>query len=146
MVAALCLIKPIKNYIFLEGKKEFEWYRKVTTTTKQYKIGQRNTYYWAKKRCLLSCRPQLNIKREVHCIRRDHATIVIIIVLLIFKNVFYLEKSVLSCVIFILKLLHLNDFHACKYQPIYCILFQFIHAIWFVWRGVGCWKCGMLWK
>ena len=33
-------------------------------------------------------------------------------------------------------------FHACKY----CILFQFIHAIWFVWRNVGCWECGMLGK
>ena len=31
-----------KLYIF--GRKELEWYRKVTTTTKQYKTGQRNTY------------------------------------------------------------------------------------------------------
>ena len=31
-----------KLYIF--GRKELEWYRKVTTTTNQYKIGQRNTY------------------------------------------------------------------------------------------------------
>ena len=30
-----------KLYIF--GRKELEWYRKVTTTTKQYKISQRNT-------------------------------------------------------------------------------------------------------
>ena len=50
----------------------------------------------------------------LHFIRRDHATIVLIIVLLIFENVFYLEKSVLSCVIFHLKLLHLYDFQACK--------------------------------
>ena len=56
----------------------------------------------------------------------------------------YPEKSVLSCVIFHLKLLHLYDFQACKYQLKYCILSQFIHAIWFVWRDVGCWKCGML--
>ena len=41
----------------------------------------------------------------LHFIRRDHATIVLIIVLLIFENVFYLEKHVLSCVIFRLKLL-----------------------------------------
>ena len=50
----------------------------------------------------------------LHFIRRDHSTIVLIIVLLIFENVFYLEKSVLSCVIFHLKLLHLYDFQACK--------------------------------
>ena len=39
-----------------------KWYGKVTTTTKQYKIDQRNTYYWAKKRCILSRRPHLDIK------------------------------------------------------------------------------------
>ena len=44
------------------GRNELEWYRRVTTTTKQYKIGQRSTYYWAKKRCILSRRPHLNIK------------------------------------------------------------------------------------
>ena len=43
-------------------------------------------------------------------IRCDHATILLIIALLIFENVFYLEKSVLSCVIFHLKLLCLYDF------------------------------------
>ena len=43
-------------------------------------------------------------------IRCDHATILLIIVLLIFDNVFYLEKNVLSCVIFHLKLLCLYDF------------------------------------
>ena len=46
----------------------------------------------------------------VTLIRCDHATTVLIILLLIFKNVFYLEKSVLSCVIFHLKLLCLYDF------------------------------------
>ena len=59
----------------------------------------------------------------LHFIRRDHSTIVLIIVLLIFENVFYLEKSVLSCVIFHFKFLHLYDFEACKYQLKYCILF-----------------------
>ena len=49
-----------KLYIF--GRKELEWHKKVTTNTKHYKIGERNTYQWTKKRCLLSCRPQLNIK------------------------------------------------------------------------------------
>ena len=39
-----------------------ERYGKVVTTTKQYKIGQRNTYYWAKKRYILSRRPHLDIK------------------------------------------------------------------------------------
>ena len=58
MVAALCLTKPMK--IFFLGRNE--WYGKVTTTTKQYKIGRGNTYYWAKKRCILSCRPYLDDK------------------------------------------------------------------------------------
>ena len=31
-----------------------------TTTTKLCEIGQRNTYYWAKKRCILSRRPHLH--------------------------------------------------------------------------------------
>ena len=52
----------------------------------------------------------------LNLIRRDHDTILLIIVLLIFKNVFYVEKSVLSCVIFHLKLLHLYDFQTCIYQ------------------------------
>ena len=79
-------------------------------------------------------------------IRCDNATIVLILVLLIFENVFYLEKSVLSSVNFHSKFPYLYDFQACKYQLKYSILFQFIHAIWFVWRDVWCWKCGMLWK
>ena len=43
-------------------------------------------------------------------IRCDHATMVLIIVLFIFENGFYLEKSILSYVIFYLKLLYLYDF------------------------------------
>ena len=58
----------------------------------------------------------------------------------------YFWECVLSCVIFHLKLLHLYDIQACKYQLKYCILFQFIHAIWFVWRDKDCWKCGIIWK
>ena len=69
-----------------------------------------------------------------------------ITVLLIFVNVFYLEKNVLSCVIFHLKLLYLYDFLAYKYKLKYCILFQFIHALWSPWRDVGCWECGLLGK
>ena len=42
--------------------------------------------------------------------RCDHATIVLIIVLINFENVFYLEKSFLSYVIFHLKLFYLYDF------------------------------------
>ena len=75
-------------------------------------------------------------------IRRYHP----ITVLLIFENVFYLGKNVLSCVIFHLELLYLYDFLAYKYQLKYCTLFLFIHAIWSVWRDVGCWECGMLEK
>ena len=37
-------------------------------------------------------------------------------------------------------------FQAWKYQLNYCILYQFIHAIWFVWWDVGCWECGTLGK
>ena len=44
------------------GRNELEWYGKVATTTKQYKIGQRNTYYCAKRRCILIRRPHLDIK------------------------------------------------------------------------------------
>ena len=52
----------------------------------------------------------------LHFIRHDHASVLLIIVLLIFENLFYLEKSVLSCVIFHLKYLHFYDFQACKYR------------------------------
>ena len=38
-------------------------YGKVGTTTKQYKIDQRNTYYCAKRRCILIRRPHLDIKK-----------------------------------------------------------------------------------
>ena len=34
--------------LYILGRNE--WYGKVTTTTKLCKIGQRNIYYWAKKR------------------------------------------------------------------------------------------------
>ena len=37
--------------------------KKVMNATKQYIIGQRSTYYRAKKRCILSCRPHLDIKK-----------------------------------------------------------------------------------
>ena len=42
--------------------RELEWYGKVAITTKQYKISQRNTYYCAKRRCILIRRPHLDIK------------------------------------------------------------------------------------
>ena len=59
MVAALCLTKP-KKKIYHLGRNER--YGKVINTTKKDKIGQRNTYYQAKKRSILSRRPYLNIK------------------------------------------------------------------------------------
>ena len=48
--------------IYILGRNELEWYGKVATTTKQNKIGQRNTYYCAKRRCILIRRPHLDIK------------------------------------------------------------------------------------
>ena len=47
-----------------------------------------------------------------------------ITVLLIFVNVFYLEKNVLSCVIFHLKLLYLYDFLAYKYKLKYTVSYS----------------------
>ena len=58
---------------------------------------------------LIFVRTRANVMTR-NFIRCDHATIVLIIVLLIFENVFYLEKSILSCVIFHFKLLYLFDF------------------------------------
>ena len=37
-------------------------YGKGTVTNKQYKIDQKKTFYYAKKRCLLSGRPYLEAK------------------------------------------------------------------------------------
>ena len=54
------LLDKTDEKLYILGRNE--WYGKVTSTTKQYKIGQRNTYYWAKKRCILSRRPHLDIK------------------------------------------------------------------------------------
>ena len=38
--------------------------RKIATTTKQHKIGQKNMYYCAKRRCILIRRPYLDIKEK----------------------------------------------------------------------------------
>ena len=86
--------------------------------------------------------------------RRDHDTIVLIIVLLIFENVFYLGKSASSCVVFHLKLLHLYDFQVCKYQltslypiPIYTCYMVCLRCgmleMWYA-KEVAYWACGML--
>ena len=48
--------------LYILGRNELEWYGKVATTTKQYKIGQRNTYYFAKRRCIVIRRPHLDMK------------------------------------------------------------------------------------
>ena len=48
--------------VYILGRNELEWYGKVATTTKQYKIGQRNTYCCAKKRCILIRRSHLGTK------------------------------------------------------------------------------------
>ena len=48
--------------IYILRRNELEWYGKVATTTKQYKIGQKNTYYCAKRRCTLIRRPHSDIK------------------------------------------------------------------------------------
>ena len=39
--------------LYILGRNELERYGKVATTTGQYKIGQRNTYYCAKKSILI---------------------------------------------------------------------------------------------
>ena len=57
--------------LYILGRNELEWYGKVTTTTKQYKIGQKGTYYWAKKRCIPSRRPHLDIKEVKILIKSD---------------------------------------------------------------------------
>ena len=46
--------------LYILGRNE--WYGKVTTTTKLCKIGQWNTYYGVKKRCILTLRPHLEVK------------------------------------------------------------------------------------
>ena len=43
--------------------KKNMWYGKVTSTTKQYKIGYKITYYCAKKRFILSRTPHLDKKK-----------------------------------------------------------------------------------
>ena len=48
--------------LYILRRNELEWYGKVATTTKQYKIGQKNTHYCAKRRCILIRRSHLGIK------------------------------------------------------------------------------------
>ena len=48
--------------LYILGRNELKCYGKVATTTKQHKIGQRNTYYCAKRRYILIRRPHLDIK------------------------------------------------------------------------------------
>lgn len=55
-------LRLIKHTIYFQKKKnELEWCGKVTSTNKQYKIGQRNAYYCAKSWCSLSLRPYLDM-------------------------------------------------------------------------------------
>ena len=53
--------------IYILGRNELEWY---ATTTKQYKIGQKDTYYCAKRWCILICRSHLDIK-EIKTINKS---------------------------------------------------------------------------
>ena len=48
--------------LYILGRNELEWYGKVATTTKQYRIGQKNTYCYAKRGCILIRRSHLDIK------------------------------------------------------------------------------------
>ena len=57
-------------------------------------------------------------------------------ILLIFENVFYLEKNVLSCVIFDMKFVYLNTV---SYSSLF-VLHDLSDKIW----DVGCWGRGML--
>ena len=57
-------------------------------------------------------------------------------ILLIFENVFYLEKNVLSCVIFDMKFVSLNTV---SYSSLF-VLHDLADKIW----DVGCWGRGML--
>ena len=50
-----------KLYIF--GGSGFNWYGKCAATNKNYKIGQRKTYYCA-KRCLFGRRPYFDLKKD----------------------------------------------------------------------------------
>ena len=82
----------------------------------------------------------------INFIRRDHANIILIIILLIFENVLYLEKSVL-CVVFHLKLLCLYDFQACNtslntvsYSSLY-MLYGLSDEIWHVGNAVCYGSC-----
>ena len=64
-------------------------------------------------------------------IRCDHANILLIKVLLIFENVFYLEKSVLSCVIFHLK------FFICR---LFRLANTFLSTVSYSNLYMGCWN------
>ena len=48
----------VNGKLCILGGNELEWYKKVTNTTKQCKIGYKDMYYCA----ILSCRPHSDIK------------------------------------------------------------------------------------
>ena len=56
------LFDKIDKKLNILGRNELEWYEKIATTTKQYKIGQKNTCCCAKRGCILIRRPHLDTK------------------------------------------------------------------------------------
>ena len=64
------MFDKIDKKLYILGRNQ--WYRKAINTTKENKIIQRNTYYQAKKRCILSRRSHLGIK-EVKILTKSDA-------------------------------------------------------------------------
>ena len=56
------LFDKTDEQLYILEMNELEWHRKYTANTKQYRIGQRNTYYFATKRFMLIRRPHLDLK------------------------------------------------------------------------------------
>ena len=56
------LFDKTDEQLYILEMNELEWHRKYTANTKQYRIGQRKTYYFATKRFMLIRRPHLDLK------------------------------------------------------------------------------------
>ena len=83
--------------LYILGRNK--WYGKVTTTTKQYEIDRRNSHYRAKKRCILSRRPHLDIEEVKILTKSDVPEDIRMVIKTDFEVKVVEHKERLSCLV-----------------------------------------------
>ena len=83
--------------LYILGRNK--WYGKVTTSTKQYKIDRRNSHYRAKKSCMLSRKPYLDIKEVKILTKSDVPEDIKMVIKIEFEVKVVENKERLSCLV-----------------------------------------------